>query len=768
MTSSIGWLLDVYFETNSAVLWFRTEQGKSVRLRDNYFPDFFIEPNSGIDAEALTSCLLEHPQILRVDDEKKFTALDARERSDVLHVFVDSIKSFNPVLRSLQALHPQQVKAFYNTDLMHVQRYLFSKSLVPMAKVEFYWNENSSRFLRSKRINEDGRFKPPFSMLTFDLAISGETLTPNPAKDPIVKIVIQGNYSEPLSERNNDKTIGGSELDVLKEFEIQVNEQDPDFLTSTEGEVASLRYVLERAKVLQYNIQLGRESCDLSRLKNLYPFAVRGRVCVEIPVESSLTMPIGISGIVELATYTVMPPGISSSKGGGGWSTDCRQSYEAFNRGVLLPSRQDRGFFKFTATARDILERDRGSLILSPKVGIHENVAACDFESMFPHIILRHNLSYETVKPRFVEKRRRGFLSDIAEQILDRRLRLKRLRNSFPKNSAEWWYSEQRQLALKMILVCFYGYSGCFANKFNNVTLYEEINKIARESMLTTLRLGREQGFAIIYGDCDSIFVRKSDATLKHYEEFCSLVTQHTNLPMAVDRHYKFLILLPQESDPEIEATRHYFGKLTSGEVYFRGIELRRHDYPTFLKNFQHKLIEILFDADSSKEVKTRQYKEALNFVLETYEIIMSGDVEPETLVISKVLRKPVTEYHSMFPHVSAAMNMIQQGKTLKVGQFVQFLYVNADHANPLRRVMPVQLMNGDHHYYDREKYAEMMFDISETVLGWNGFHRGRFGIKSKPRNYLEELRMERQQELMLDLQHLSEICDDSVHGVAE
>ena len=33
-----------------------------------------------------------------------------------------------------------------------------------------------------------------------------------------------------------------------------------------------------------------------------------------------------------------------------------------------------------------------------PVLGFHENVAALDFESMFPHLILKENISYENVR----------------------------------------------------------------------------------------------------------------------------------------------------------------------------------------------------------------------------------------------------------------------------------------------------------------------------------------------------------------------------------
>ncbi|MFQ5998351.1 MAG: hypothetical protein ACE5KO_03510, partial [Candidatus Bathyarchaeia archaeon] len=189
MASSVGWLLDAYVENNSAILWFKTDNGNVIRLHDDFFPDFFLEPQSGIDIECLRNKLLDHPCISGVDEKRRFTALGAREKSDVLRIFVNGIVSFRSVLRSLHDLRPREVKAFYNTDLTHIQRYLFSRNLLPTAKVEFQFN-NSRKYLGASQINDEEELKPPFSMLTFDLGIDSQTLTPNPYVDPIGRIFI--------------------------------------------------------------------------------------------------------------------------------------------------------------------------------------------------------------------------------------------------------------------------------------------------------------------------------------------------------------------------------------------------------------------------------------------------------------------------------------------------------------------------------------------------------------------------------------------------
>jgi hypothetical protein len=45
-------------------------------------------------------------------------------------------------------------------------------------------------------------------------------------------------------------------------------------------------------------------------------------------------------------------------------------------------------------------------------------------------------------------------------------------------------------------------------------------------------------------------------------------------------------------ADGEIEAARRFYEKVTNTMIWYRGIELRRHDYPIFLKGFQQVNLE--------------------------------------------------------------------------------------------------------------------------------------------------------------------------------
>jgi DNA polymerase elongation subunit (family B) len=51
-------------------------------------------------------------------------------------------------------------------------------------------------------------------------------------------------------------------------------------------------------------------------------------------------------------------------------------------------------------------------------------------------------------------------------------------------------------------------------------------------------------------------------------------------------------------------------------------------------------------------------------------------------------------------------------------GDIIQYIHTDAAHKNPLRRVMPLNLVSEEHDY-DKEKYREMLLEAAETVLGY-------------------------------------------------
>ncbi len=116
-------------------------------------------------------------------------------------------------------------------------------------------------------------------------------------------------------------------------------------------------------------------------------------------------------------------------------------------------------------------------MVISPQVGLHEDVLVLDYDDEYANLIVNHNLSYETVGGGETGK---GLLPTVVERFLKRRLYFKRLLKEIPKDSQEYIYCEQRVNSLKNILVCLYGSTGSLWNKYRNVLAFEEINRLSR------------------------------------------------------------------------------------------------------------------------------------------------------------------------------------------------------------------------------------------------------------------------------------------------
>ena len=386
-------------------------------------------------------------------------------------------------------------------------------------------------------------------------------------------------------------------------------------------------------------------------------------------------------------------------------------------------------------------------MISSPQVGLHENVVVLDYENEYANLILRHNLSYETEKETIIQNEK-GLLPTIIEKVLDRRMLFKNLEKKFAINTTEWYLCEQRIAALKSILVCLYNTTGSLWNRFANVGVFEKINRLLREVLIKTKDIVQAHGFELVYADTDSVFLKKNNAALKDFECVKNTLSRETGLPMSLEHHYKFLVLLPLEADQRMEALKHYFGITHTGELIARGIEMRRHDAPNFIKEFQSELLRTLFDCNDSAEVFSKGYDDALMFVTRTIDKVMSGEIEVQDLVVSKLLRQDIDKYRSLFPHVSAAIRLREAGKSLVRGENIQYIHADAQHKNPLCRVTPIGLIKeGKQQKYDKEKYRDLLLEATETVLGYFGFDTtvyGDTGRKNRNRKWWNELREER------------------------
>lgn len=183
MPSCIGWLFDISIEHDNAVIWIKTSDKKVLKFTCSYHPSFYVLPRSESDGLYLFQILSRQQDIVENVswEENKLTDLfdydcTGMKKKKLIYVQIQSTRYYQPLLKKVK--EDSRVKQLFNTDLSHIQQYLFTKLKVEptsMVKVEY----NGSKLVEITKIDDDEVQEevspspppspPPFSLLYFDL-----------------------------------------------------------------------------------------------------------------------------------------------------------------------------------------------------------------------------------------------------------------------------------------------------------------------------------------------------------------------------------------------------------------------------------------------------------------------------------------------------------------------------------------------------------------------------------------------------------------------
>ena len=405
-----GWLLDVRLRDDEAVLWVKTD-GERHEYRGSYVPDMFVLPDK-VSFEEFMELFDEHPHISAMERVTRYVSIGDTVRSSIIRVKVDSVEQF----RTVEGLVRKYGEVF-DSDLSHTQRFIADYGLIPFAEVELDLDK-AGKISSISSMPLDLKVRPPpFKVICFELISEENRLT--------ITTLDEGMRKE--------YCFNGSESETLISFLEFIEDTDPDLISSLESDIKTLFKLC-----LKHN----KPSLGVYRRNRFH--LEKGRVFISLHIYRRTSL----AGIVERIMYAREVPRVGSEYAAGR-AIESRQSYEARRLGYLLPRR---GFYQPVISLEELLrERDHGGLIFAPTVGLHENVAALDFESMFPHLILKENISYENVR---TERESEGFLHDFTKDTLQRRLYFKHHRKELLNQPNMWFWCETRQQALKEILFC--------------------------------------------------------------------------------------------------------------------------------------------------------------------------------------------------------------------------------------------------------------------------------------------------------------------------
>jgi len=454
------------------------------------------------------------------------------------------------------------------------------------------------------------------------------------------------------------------------------------------------------------------------------PTRLPGRLHIDRE-NSMLYKDCGLPGIIEVARLCRIPVQRASNTTIGTSMTSA-QLYEASREHVLIPWQKTSS--EELKTASELLLADRGGFYYAPKVGLHESVGELDFTSLYPMIMLRWNLSGEIVrckccpdsKIRVPEldynicEKRLGIVPRSLKLLIEKRRKYKMLKQTATDNRLRSIY-EMRQQALKWILVCAFGYLGFKNARFGKIDAHIATCAFARQLLKDTVHLAEAKGFRLIHGIVDSLWLKKDGATEEDYLKLKADIEKEMSLPISFEGIYRWIVFLPSKIHRNVPVFSRYYGVFRNGKIKDRGIATRKGDTPPIIKKCMQEMLSLLAEAENAKQFH-QKLPAAMEVVEQYIELLRSGHVPLEELVIRKRLSHDPDKYQNEVLHAIAAKQLAKEGALPSAGESVRYIITNSQSKVPDRRVIALELCE-DNSKYDAKAYVDLLISAVETML---------------------------------------------------
>jgi DNA polymerase-2 len=432
----------------------------------------------------------------------------------------------------------------------------------------------------------------------------------------------------------------------------------------------------------------------------------------------------GLEGLVEVARMSKLPVQRAARRSIGTGISSI-QLDRAYGRGVLIPWKKTQP--EAWKSAALLLKSDRGGLVYQPIVGVYEDVIELDFVSMYPTIMVRRNVSPETLNcaccppsadvPELgytICKRRDGLVSRALEPIIEkRRIYKKLMREASDPDRVE--AINGRQSSLKWLLVCCFGYLGYRNARFGRIEAHESTCAFSRELLMRAKEASEARGFEVIHGIVDCLWLRKPGATDEAVAALCREIERATDLSIAVEGRYRWIAFLPSRQNPEMPIPNRYFGCFTSGKLKYRGIEARRSDQAPFVRQFQLRLIERLASARTLAECRAMR-EELAGMVHDAEQRLRGREVPIAELILRRKTSMAADEYRGNSMTAVAARQAKRAGIDLHAGEAVCFLVTRSGDRDPDARLRVSCLLQPED-AGDVDFYIDHLRRAAATVL---------------------------------------------------
>ena len=344
-------------------------------------------------------------------------------------------------------------------------------------------------------------------------------------------------------------------------------------------------------------------------------------------------------------------------------------SVAAFDN-LYLPRLHRKGF-----TAPNIGDYGKGNTspggyVMNSKPGLYDSVLVLDYKSLYPSIIRTFKVDpYARIAAK-------NMLDDDTIPGYDG-ASFSKHEHILPNIIADLWLARDKakkennkalSQAIKIIMNSFYGVLGTPGCRIHDARLTSSITKRSHDIIKQTVKLIHQQGYDVIYGDTDSVFVSLDKALTNEQANKIGLqLTTHINqywtnhleedfeitsyLEMEYETHFK-RFFMPTIRGSDKGSKKRYAGvvnKNNEDTIIFKGLENVRTDWTQLARDFQETLYFKVF--------KNETYEK---FIRETVNQLMTGKFD-DKLVYRKRLRQKLEQYQKNIPpHAKAAIKAEQ------------------------------------------------------------------------------------------------------------
>ena len=673
------------FIDGEAISWEKKESGVEAVKHPDYHPRFYIEGDK--------SQLFKSRAWLSQQDGVEATKLErwrptlSKPEKKVLRIDVSSTEKVNEVAHRLKKGFGRSTFHFYNVGFSPQFRFCLQKEICPVPEEEL--ERVKLRMHRKHLADENLQY----------LTVDGER-------------------------------IGETERQVLNELQEIFNHRNPDIVQVSRGKVLNL--IREKTDQYDSEFSLGRidrfqklaggnEVSSYGRTQySSARYNIPGRILID-ESNSFMLEEATLKGLWDLVerSYRPMQELAWGSIGRILTSIEVKKAY--LEKNTLTPWKNWSG--EKPKKASTLHKADRGGFIFNPEPSVHRDVYEADFASLFPNIMVKKNISPETINcsccnnnevPELdytVCEKHRGFISEVLKPLVEDRQEMKEMVDDIEDPDRKE-YIEGSIDAIKWILVSCFGYMGHAHASYGAIKCHQAIQAYDRNIMVKTKEMFESAGYDISHGIIDSIWVQKQEEA-REFEEVCEEITEEIGIELEPEYEFDWVAFVPRSSsEADIATLNRYFGKRKNGEFKTAGIEIEQSSSCQFIKDSQMEMIEALD--------KNLDPHDAIEVLKEKIEEIRKGKVQGEDLVIQKKTSKYLKQYQAYNRTVAALERYKKHGIEMKPGQSVRYLVYN----DSLKNMDRVRLDFEEFPDYDEAFYSTKLIRAAESVLSPFGMER--------------------------------------------